>query len=883
MFIRKLAVSNFAVRKMRAALTVSAIALSVSLVVAVTSGYASLEEAAFRFLNQYMGGTDATILRQNDPVGGVPESLVAELRDDPAVGSANGRLEGTYTFRDWRDPLQPKRVRVIGLAKPEDRGTDNQPMEKGEWFDSSTGNKAVVDQSVAEILKKGIGDTFEMPGIERSEPLKIVGIVHKPAVLAIHMHSLYLPLHTFQAFANSPGKVSRILIVFRAGADEKAFERRWKAKLHALDPSLSLRLVSETHQKLDENLQVVHLLSYLGGAVSMLAATFIVFSALSMGVTERQRSLAMLRAVGAVKSQIAGLVIFEGMLLALIGICIGVPLGYTWIKILATWFHRMFTAGVIVSWGGVALGVGGSLLAALAASLLPAWNATRVDPLEAMSPLSNQASRRPPLGFASIGLVLIAIDPFVLLGPMLSIVRLFGAEDPIQRTRQIRLVLHFAIGLPSLMLGFFLLAPLFVWVLERAAGPLVAWVFGLRFALLRQQLSTGIWRAAGTGAALMVGLAVLVVMQVSGHSMLQGWKLPDKFPDVFIYTNGLDAKQQQMLAQTPGIRDMMPITIAAPEYGSLGNTQIGIGLAAIMPNATMFIGVDPDKAFKMMELDFREGNPTEAARELKLGQHLVVTQEFREVRGLHVGDKLRLKTRQGDRDFTIAGVVWSPGIDVMVSMYDMGSQFEQRTAASVFGSIADGEKYFGIDRAYLFAADLQNGVEREQLVKRVERTLGDQGMKVGDVREIKFRIERGFYDLLYLLSTVAFSAMAVASLGVTNTIMAGIRSRRWQFGILRSIGVTRDQLLRIVLAEALLLGFIGVALGLVAGMEMAVDARALSVNISGYNPPMAIPWGIILIGVASVMFIAMAASIWPATNVAREEPLALLQAGRAAS
>jgi putative ABC transport system permease protein len=261
----------------------------------------------------------------------------------------------------------------------------------------------------------------------------------------------------------------------------------------------------------------------------------------------------------------------------------------------------------------------------------------------------------------------------------------------------------------------------------------------------------------------------------------------------------------------------------------------------------------------------------------------VVTEEFRQVRGLHLGDTLRLSTRQGDRDFKIAGVVWSPGIDVMVSMYDMGSQFEQRTAASVFGSIADGEKYFGIDRAYLFAADLQNGVEREPLIKRVQMTLGDQGMKVGDVREIKYKIERGFYNLLYLLSTVAFSAMAVASLGVMNTIMAGIRSRRWQFGILRSIGVTRDQLLRIVLAEAVLLGVIGVVLGLVAGMEMAVDARALSATISGYKPPLAIPWRFILIGVASVMIIAMAASIWPATSVAREEPLTLLQAGRAAS
>src|SRR4051812_1532872 len=239
MFVRKLALSNFAVRKMRVALTVSAIALSVSLVVAVTSGYASLEEAAFKFLSQYMGGTDATILRQNDPVGGVPENLVEELRNDPAVRSADGRLEGTYTFRDWRDPLQPKRVRVIGIARPTDRGTENQPMEQGAWFDSSTGDVSVVDQSVAELLKKKVGDDFELPGIDHSEPLKIVGIVHKPAVLAVHMHSLYLPLRTFQAFANSANKVSRILIVFRAGADERAFESRWKAKLHALDPSLS--------------------------------------------------------------------------------------------------------------------------------------------------------------------------------------------------------------------------------------------------------------------------------------------------------------------------------------------------------------------------------------------------------------------------------------------------------------------------------------------------------------------------------------------------------------------------------------------------------------------------------------------------------------------
>ena len=44
--------------------------------------------------------------------------------------------------------------------------------------------------------------------------------------------------------------------------------------------------------------------------------------------------------------------------------------------------------------------------------------------------------------------------------------------------------------------------------------------------------------------------------------------------------------------------------------GGWATRDRAIGLAAIMPDATMFIGVDPDKAFRMMELDFREGNPT---------------------------------------------------------------------------------------------------------------------------------------------------------------------------------------------------------------------------------------------------------------------------------
>ena len=141
--------------------------------------------------------------------------------------------------------------------------------------------------------------------------------------------------------------------------------------------------------------------------------------------------------------------------------------------------------------------------------------------------------------------------------------------------------------------------------------------------------------------------------------MLRGWRLPDKFPDIFISApplTGLSWEQQAKLAAVPGIRngEVMPIGIASPQFGS---NLFAIGLAAMIPDATMFIAVPPDKAFKMMELEFKEGNPDDAARLLAQGDHLVVTEEFRQVKGLGLGKKLPLKTKFVSREDLEGGIV----------------------------------------------------------------------------------------------------------------------------------------------------------------------------------------------------------------------------------
>ncbi len=881
--VGKLAASNLTVHRTRTGLTVAAIALSVSLVVAVTSGYATVESMAFRFVNRFMGTADAMLTVKavgSDPHPSFPESVVDDLRRDPDVKRVTGRLEVDQAVTDVHgDSSVGHLPQVTGLRRPEDTRVEQLDVRQGGWFNTNDGDDAVIDQVAADRLHVGLGGTIVLPGPDGKLPLTVVGIVQKPAVLASHIQSVYVPLGTLQRFLR-PGRppgVTRAMVDLKPKVSLDAFAARWRPRLAAIDPNLNLRLGRDVRDRIDQNLQGVHLMAYLGGTVAMLASTFIIFSALSMGVTERSRTLAMLRAIGAARGQVAGLVISEGLLLAVAGVAVGVPLGYVWLYAVHLKFKEAVQAGVTLSWGGIVFATVAATGAALAASLLPAWWATRVDPLEAMSPSAD--APRPGRGAvvaAVAGALLVCVDPLVLLGPWDHAVGLNAA-------RWLRIWAHFVLGLPTAMLGFFLLAPAFVLLLDRLLGPAVARLLGVRPALLRQQLSGGVWRAAGTCAALMVGLAVLISMETEGSSMMKGWQLPDHFPDLFIvsWSRGLQPDQIRQIERVPGIKstDVLPIGLASPSTG--GSGEFALAMAALNPDATMFFGLDPAKGMRMMKLEFRQGNQADAIRQLNEGGHVTITDELHQLRGLNMGDSLPLMTVHGMRDFKVAAVVYSPGIDLIGSQFDMGRQFDQRTVGGVFGSLSDAQTLFGVDGVRVLAANLDPGTDGEAVRKRIEKALKAEGLQTGDVRHIKEGMEKAFRNVTLMILVVPLGALLVASLGVTNTIMASVRVRRWQLGVLRSVGLTRGQLLRLVLGESALVGVVGAALGVFAGALLTVDGHAMTRIVAGYDSHVVVPWGICSFGVGLVLAVAVLAGLWPAVSVARASPLSLLQGGRA--
>jgi putative ABC transport system permease protein len=797
----------------------------------------------------------------------------------PGVRTISGRLELRMVVRRADGEPFPgnefAHATVIGVDIADDLDIANLKMEPGTtgaWFRPGDTDSVLIDQGVAKRFSLAAGSALSVLTTGGPRRFNIAGVVHKPGFVAMLDHTMYVPLKSLQAASRSEGKVTAIRITLRRAEEVDAFVAKWKPRLHELDPYLKLSTTREARKQIDKQLEGVHFLSYLGGAVSMVAAAFIVFSTLSMGVSERQRTLAMLRAVGMFKGQVARLVLAEGIMLAALGVAAGIPLGLFWTWLLTTWRSEIFAAGMVAGVGGMIFAGGGSVAMALLAGVLPALAASRVSPVEAMSAAGEQPRATMPIWSALAGAALVGIDTFLIYGPWVS--------------REVTFYGHFVLGIPCLLVGFFLLAPGFVWIVEKTLGWPVAAVLRVRYSLLRQQLSRTIWRAAGTAAALMVGLAVLVVMHTHGNSLINGWEIPDRFPDIFIYAqvgSSLTKDQMHKLDGLEGIKpgELMPIGITVPQ---LPQGFLSVAAAAVLPDATMFLAVDPDKAMKMMDLKFLEGDAATAAARMKSGRYIVITDELRQLQNLHVGSKMRMKNGllfAKEYEYEVAGVVWSPGIDVFVAMFDAGRQFRERSATTVFGSLENGERDFGVNTYSLFAANLVDGLDKRELEKRIKARLGAIDMGMGDVRQIKDGIRKGFRKLLELVSSVALAAIAVAALGVTNTVMASIRSRRWHLGVLRSLGLTRGELLRLIVAESLLLGLVASVLGVTAGLLMSLNANGLTWKIMGYRPHIQIAWDAVLDGVAIIVGVALAASVMPAIKAAREEPLALLQTGRA--
>ncbi|MBK8268761.1 MAG: FtsX-like permease family protein [Planctomycetes bacterium] len=667
-------------------------------------------------------------------------------------------------------------------------------------------------------------------------------------------------------------------------------------------PGLEVRTTEAQLKKLGAAQGLLQFVMMLLACVVLLTAFFIIIATMSMGVTERIAELGLLRCVGVTRKQLCVLIVLQAMPFGVAGTLLGVPLGLG-LQWLTMQFVPDYLGHFAVSWTGIAMAVGGGLATTLLGAAFPAIRAFEVSPVEATRSPSDQNYVRWIWMAAARGIV------FLVAHELMN--RSLG--EPGSAVFDVNAVA----GIVLLYVGAALFMPLIVMLFGRPAVFIAGAVLGIRHELLGDEVQKAPFRSAAICCGLMVGLSLIVGLVVWGKSVKQGWQFPKEFPDAMLYFyDGRPLDKVRELRNIPGIKDFavtddFSFSLRPPRKRS------AFDFLTVMESLQRFLAIDPDEGFKIVKLTFLEGDEATARAKLKQGGYLLVTREFAAAHKKGVGSKVRLWVGTKKADFIIAGVIASPGLDIAISFFNAETYFQSYSVGAVIGTLDDAKRLYGIAFGKLLlmnfdfkeeetATTSHEGIEgfvpgkskspqgRPTFALTGNAPLPGSGPEVTIInemlkkmnypdrafvtaRELKKQIDGNIDRVTLLLSAVPFVGLLIGAMGVANLMAANVTSRSRHLAVLRAIGITRGQLMRMVVGEALVLALIGSTLGLVLGLALGRASNRMTELLSGFRPEFSIPWELVMGGAALATVLCALAALGPARYAGRSNIVSALQ------
>ncbi|HAN90606.1 MAG TPA: ABC transporter permease [Nitrospira sp.] len=197
----------------------------------------------------------------------------------------------------------------------------------------------------------------------------------------------YIELGEAQKFFNMGASVTGIEVkvtdVFRAADIARAIE-------HHLGFAFWARDWMQMNRNLFSALKLEKTMMFLLLVLITIVASFNIVSTLTMIVTEKQREIAILKAMGATRKGIMRIFMLNGLIIGCSGAAIGVPLGYTFLWLIQTFWtfdptvYYISRIPVHVLGSDVLLVAGSAILISFVATLYPSLQAAKLDPAAAL-------------------------------------------------------------------------------------------------------------------------------------------------------------------------------------------------------------------------------------------------------------------------------------------------------------------------------------------------------------------------------------------------------------------------------------------------------------------------------------------------------------------
>ncbi len=247
---------------------------------------------------------------------------------------------------------------------------------------------ALINEEMARRYWGGrdpIGGRLRLGGGNSSRPwVTVVGIVkdvRHNGIAGIVKEKFYVPHTQWHKSVGNP--IRAMTLVIRSAGDPAALAPSVRNAIHQMDPNLPVADVRPMNDVVAAALSTPRFTSVLLSMFAILALTLSavgIYGVLSYVVTRRTREIGIRVAIGADRARVLRMVLGNGLALALIGLGAGLVVALLASRLMRGLLHGVTPADP-VTFAAVAAALAG---VALAASLVPAWRATRVDPVIAL-------------------------------------------------------------------------------------------------------------------------------------------------------------------------------------------------------------------------------------------------------------------------------------------------------------------------------------------------------------------------------------------------------------------------------------------------------------------------------------------------------------------
>jgi putative ABC transport system permease protein len=526
-------------------------------------------------------------------------------------------------------------------------------------------------------------------------------------------------------------------------------------------------------------------------------------------------------------------------MLGVVGTLIGMGCGVV-LAFLGTYFvGRAFEVQlprlveVMTIWPFVIGGVFGLVMAFLGA-VVPALIAGRVSPLEGMNRVVGQPKRSFTLLFLIGGLLLTGGGFGVIFGSI-------GGWLPIDWA---------TIAAVALLIGLVMLDSLVLGPQTSLVAALFRPLFRVETALaqkqvlrhhLRSALTVGVLFIAGSTG---VGMANSILDSVRDvhewyDQAIQGdYFVRAMMPDMATGTSAdLPDGLGEDLAQVPHIR-----TLDGAAFVEGKIPQPGVDPSEYLT----VIVIARDFNEKHPPFDLVEGDRNQIGDQIRAGQVVIGTVLSQRL-DLHAGDELPLETKDGTQKAQICGVA---------NEYMVGG-----LAVHMYRPLA--MKWLGVEGVDGFVLKVEEGYREavrpqlEQIARKYDVIL----MSHGDIRRTVDQFVSGTEWSLWLLVWMGF---VVASFGVVNTLTMNVLEQTRELGLLRIVAMTKTQVRRTILAQALIIGGVGLPPGVAMGVVIAYVINLAMMPSFGHPIDFHFYPRMILFTLAGALVIVVAAAIIPA-------------------